>query len=99
MKVSKTSRTKGTDASYDSIKKNRRSRRTGGCVSAACAAIKESFELATAHRMLQLANRLGLDLADALTRDLENPAHFFERVGVAVAQAIAKLDNLAFAIG
>src|SRR6202008_2778624 len=49
--------------------------------------------------MLQLADRLGLDLADALAGDFENPAHFFEGVSVAVAQAVAKLDNLALAVG
>src|SRR5947209_8720584 len=49
--------------------------------------------------MLQLANRLGLDLADALAGDFENSAHFFKGVCVAVAQAIPKLDNLALAVG
>src|SRR5206468_5287385 len=56
------------------------------------------FELATAHRMLKLADRLGLDLADALAGDLENPSYLFKSVCVSVAQAVAKLDNLALAV-
>ena len=49
--------------------------------------------------MLQLADGLGLDLADALAGDLEDPADLFERVGVAVADAVAQLDDLALAVG
>jgi hypothetical protein len=51
------------------------------------------------HRMLQLAHGLGLDLAHALARDLEDAADLFERVGVAVADAVAQLDDLALAEG
>ena len=48
--------------------------------------------------MLQLADGLGFDLADALAGDLEDVADFFQRVAVAVAQAVAELDDLAFAV-
>src|SRR6266852_3552934 len=49
--------------------------------------------------MLQLPDRLGLDLADALAGHLKNSAHLFKGVSVAVAQAVPKLDDLALAIG
>ena len=39
--------------------------------------------------MTQLAERFGFDLADALARDREALAHFFERVLAAVLQAEA----------
>src|SRR5437660_2439494 len=62
-------------------------------------AIEETLELAAADGVLQLTHRLGLDLADTLARHLEDAADFLERVGVAVAQAIAELDDLALAVG
>ena len=49
--------------------------------------------------VLQLAHRLGFDLADSLPRDLEDPPHLFQGVGVAVPQTISQANNLAFAIG
>src|SRR5258708_9476528 len=49
--------------------------------------------------MLQLAERFGLDLPHALAGDLEDPADFFERVRVAVAEAIAQADDLPLAEG
>src|SRR5689334_11777991 len=49
--------------------------------------------------MLQLANGLSLNLPDALASDLKDPAHFFQRVCVTVAQAVPQLDDLALAIG
>src|SRR5690606_36869085 len=49
--------------------------------------------------VLQFAYGLGLELADALARDLEDAAALFERVGVAIADAVAKLDDLALAVG
>src|SRR2546426_12599126 len=47
--------------------------------------------------MPQLSERLGLDLPDALARDREALAHFFERVLAAVTDAEAHLDDLLFA--
>ena len=44
--------------------------------------------------MPQLAQRLGLDLADALAGEGEHLAHFLERVLVAVFQPEAHLDDL-----
>src|SRR5207248_8667790 len=52
--------------------------------------LEEPLELPAPDGMLQLSDRLGLDLADPLAGDLEDPAHLFEGVGVAVAQAVAE---------
>ena len=47
--------------------------------------------------MAHLAQRLGLDLADALARDLELLADLFKRAAVAVGEAEAELEHAAFA--
>ncbi|KKN46473.1 hypothetical protein LCGC14_0672430, partial [marine sediment metagenome] len=49
--------------------------------------------------MLELADGLGFDLANALAGDLEDVADLLERVAVSVAQAVAELDDLALAVG
>src|SRR3954467_4581555 len=49
--------------------------------------------------MLQLADGFGLDLPDALASDLENAADLFERVSVAVLQAVPQADDLSLAPG
>ncbi len=49
--------------------------------------------------MLQLAQRLGFDLADALARDVELLAHFFQRVVGAHLDAEAHAQHLGFARG
>src|SRR5437879_4175280 len=46
------------------------------------------------HGMLELADGFGLALPDALPRDLENPADLFQRVGVAVLQAVPQANDL-----
>src|ERR1044072_3208138 len=63
------------------------------------AALQEGLELARAGRMAQLAQGLGLDLADALAGDREVLAHLFQGVLAAVAQAEAHLDDLLLARG
>src|SRR2546423_3396894 len=60
---------------------------------------QEAFELSGTDRVLELANRFGLDLSHALAGDFEDSTDFFERVGVAVADAVAQLDDLALAVG
>src|SRR4051794_28796359 len=60
---------------------------------------QESFKLPCPNRVLQLADCLGFNLTHALARHFEDAAHFFQCVGVAVADAVAQLDDLAFAIG
>src|SRR5262245_28887870 len=60
--------------------------------------LDEAAQVVAARMVLQLAERLGFDLADAFARDLEDSACFFERIAVAVAQAVTELDDLAFAV-
>src|SRR5437868_14364066 len=59
--------------------------------------LEEALELPRPDRMLQLPDRLRLDLADALARHLEDPADLLQRVGVAGADPVAQLDDLALA--
>src|SRR3954470_10216058 len=47
---------------------------------------------------LQLLQRLVLDLADALARDVERAAHLVERAWVLAAEAVAQLEHAALAI-
>jgi len=49
--------------------------------------------------MAQLAQGLGLDLADALTRHLEVAADLFEGMILAIHQAEAQLQDLALTLG
>src|ERR1035438_2364649 len=56
-------------------------------------AFDEGLQLAAAAGMPQLAQRLGFDLADAVSGDLEALADFFQRVLGAVFQAEAHLDD------
>src|SRR5262249_48491034 len=67
--------------------------------SASHGSVEEPLQLATAHRVLQFPHGLGLDLPHALARHLEDAAHLFQRVGVAVAEPVTHLDDLAFAVG
>src|SRR5579883_2402847 len=70
-----------------------------GRAASAGTGLEEAFEHPRADRVLELPHGLGLDLADALARHLEDPADLLERVGVAVADAVAELDDLALAEG
>ena len=60
--------------------------------------VEEPGQFLAAARLLQLADSLGLDLADALAGHLEDVADFFQRVAVAVAQAVTELDDFPFAV-
>src|SRR5262249_25967495 len=71
----------------------------GGGRSASAGTLEEALELPAPDGVLQLADGLGLDLPDPLAGDLEDPADLLERVGVAVAQAVPQLDDLALAVG
>ncbi len=62
-------------------------------------AFDEGLQLAAAAGVAQLAQRLGFDLADALARDLEALAYFFQRVLGAVFEAETHLDDTLFARG
>src|SRR5258708_11280067 len=59
----------------------------------------EAAQVAAAGVMLQLVERLGFDLSDALARDLEDDPRFLEGIAVPVSQAKTELDDLAFAVG
>ena len=48
--------------------------------------------------MLEFADGFRFDLADAFAGHFEDVAHFLQGVAVAVAQAVAELDDLAFAV-
>ncbi len=48
---------------------------------------EESLELPNSRRVTHLAQRFRLNLADALARDPELPAHFFESAAVAIDRA------------
>src|ERR671913_1671046 len=61
-------------------------------------AFVEGLEQARARRVAEFAERLGLDLADALARHVEVLADLFERVLLALrAEAVAQLDDDLFA--
>ncbi len=59
--------------------------------------VEKRLQFAAASRMPHLADGLGLDLADALARDVEHATDFFERARVAVAQAEAQAKHPLFA--
>src|SRR5438128_7368566 len=61
------------------------------------AAFEERLELAAPRRVAQLAQRLGLDLADPLARHREVLADLLEGVLAAFADAEAHLDHLLLA--
>ncbi len=60
--------------------------------------VYEAAELFAAGRGLKLADSLGFDLTDSLAGHLEDVAHFFEGVAIAVAEPVAELDDLPLAI-
>src|SRR3954454_13663267 len=56
-------------------------------------------ELLGFRQRLQLLQRLILDLADPLARDVERAAHLVERPGMLAAEAIAQLEHAPLAVG
>ena len=63
------------------------------------ASVQKVLEFLAAAGVAQLAERLGLDLADALARDIEFLADLLKRAGAAVLNAEAQLEDLLFARG
>ena len=55
---------------------------------------QEAFQLPAAARVLELADGLGLDLADPLSRQAESFADLFESVGLPVSDSEAELQDL-----
>ena len=49
--------------------------------------------------MLQLFESLAFDLANALSRDLEDSAGFLQRIAIAISQSVTQFDDFTFAVG
>src|SRR5262245_42998068 len=62
------------------------------------AARQKAFQLPRPYRVLEFSDRLGFDLANALSCDFEDSTDFFKRVRVAVADAVTQLDDFSLAI-
>src|ERR1700741_1182548 len=62
-------------------------------------ALCDVAELLGLGEALQLLQRLVLDLADALARDVERAAHLVQRPRVLAAEAVAQLEHAALAVG
>ena len=56
--------------------------------------VQEVLQLLAAGGVAELAQGLGLDLADALTGDVKFLAHFLQGTGAAVLNAEAELQHL-----
>jgi hypothetical protein len=60
---------------------------------------QKSVQLPDARGVPHFAERLGFDLPDALARDPELAADFFERARVAISKAEPQLQHFSFAFG
>src|SRR5262245_43268696 len=60
--------------------------------------IEKADQVLGVRRLLQLADGLGLDLANPLAGDREDLPDLFQRVGISVDQPIAKSQNLPLAM-
>src|SRR3954471_19396303 len=76
-----------------------RPHRPGACRSRAREYLRDVAELLRLRERLQLLERLVLDLADALARDVERAPHLVERARVLAAEPVAELEDAALAVG
>src|SRR4051794_5262984 len=60
--------------------------------------LRDVAELLGLRERLQLLQRLVLDLADALARDVERPPDLIQRAGMLAAQPVAQLEHPALAV-
>ena len=60
--------------------------------------VQETGQLFAAGRGLQFPDRLGFDLPDSLAGHLEDVAHLFQGVAVAVAESVPELDDFPFTV-
>src|SRR4051794_39099215 len=63
-----------------------------------CSRLRDVAELLGLRERLQLLQRLVLDLADALARDVERPPDLIQRAGMLAAQPVAQLEHPALAV-
>src|SRR5579872_706074 len=61
--------------------------------------IDKAAQVVAAGVTLQFENRLRFDLADSLSRDLEDSSRFLEGVAIPVSQTETEPDDLALAVG
>ena len=60
--------------------------------------VQEALEFTCPDGVLEFPDCLRLDLPDAFAGNLEDSAHFFECIGIAVAYAIAEFDDFPLAV-
>src|SRR5690606_28351312 len=61
--------------------------------------LRDVAQLLRFREALQLLERLVLDLADALARDVERAPHLVQRARVLAAEAVAQLQHAPLAVG
>ena len=60
--------------------------------------IEETGKLVGTRGMLQLADGIALDLADAFSGDRKDLAHLRQGVGISIRQAVAEANDLPLAV-
>ncbi len=60
--------------------------------------VYEAREFFASSRCLKLANCLRFDLADALSRYLENMTNLFERVAIAITETVSEFNDFSLTI-